>query len=121
MILWEGLLTGSACAQDVEQEPPKKEPTRKAPVERPLADPNKHAIIISGLSGEEPYAKQFTKWTDDLHSALIERLAFADDHVQILTEKPAGTAMRATADGVKKAFATLRTAVKPEHTVFIFF
>jgi len=120
-ILSVALLAVSACAQDVEQEPPKKEPARKAPAERPPADPNKHAVIISGLSGEEAYAKQFDKWVADLHSALIERLAFAEDHVQILTEKPAGTAMRSTAEEVRKAFATLRTVVKPEHTVFIFF
>jgi len=85
------------------------------------ADPSKFAFIISGISGEEGYAKQFEKWTNDLSAALTERLGFAPDHVTVLTEKPANGQAKSTAEELKKAFAALRTATRPDSRVFVFF
>ncbi len=84
-------------------------------------DSSKFALIISGLSGEESYAKQFDKWTNDLRAALTERLAFAPDHVIVLNEKATSGAARSTAEEVKKAFAALRTNTSADSRVFIFF
>ncbi len=84
-------------------------------------DPIKFALIISGISGEEAYAKQFDKWTNDLRATMIERLAFAPDHVTVLNEKGTNGATRASAEEVRKAFAGLRSAVKADSHVFIFF
>ncbi len=84
-------------------------------------DPIKFALIISGISGEEAYAKQFDKWTNDLRATMIERLAFAPDHVTVLNEKGTSGATRASAEEVRKAFAGLRSAVKADSRVFIFF
>jgi chorismate mutase len=112
----------TACAQDVEQEPPRKEAKPvKAEQARPPADPNKFAVIITGLGGEEAYVKQFAAWGAELRRALIERLAFAENQVTLLTEKPTGQEVRANADEVRQVFATLRTVTKPDSSVFIFF
>ena len=121
------LLGVVACAQDAEQEPPAaKKPAAAAkpevtPAPRPPADPNKFALIIAGIGGEEAYVEQFAKWTADLRQALVERLAFAEDRVLVLAEKPQGKEARATAEEVRNAFAALRSAAKAESAVFIFF
>jgi hypothetical protein len=84
-------------------------------------DLTKFALIISGISGEEAYAKQFDKWMSDLRATMIERLAFAPDHISMLNEKGVNGATKASAEEVRKAFAGLRNAVKADSRVFIFF
>ncbi|MGH9938221.1 MAG: C13 family peptidase, partial [Blastocatellia bacterium] len=122
------MIAGAACAQDVpvapnrpvaaKQEAQKAEPT---PTPRLPPDPNKFAVIISGISGEEAYSTRFAKWTADLRAALIERLGFAEDHLMALTEKPAEKEQPCSAGAVRDTFAKLRNSVKPDNQVFIFF
>jgi len=85
------------------------------------ADRNKYAIIISGASGEAPYAKQFSQWTVALRAALVGKFGFAGDRVKLLVEKPAdSTATVASAEEVKRLFASLRTELNPDNVLFIF-
>lgn len=122
------LLTGTACAQDVpvapnkpvaaQQDAQKAQPT---PTPRLPPDPNKFAVIISGIGGEEAYAAQFAKWASDLRAAMIGRLGFAEEQVITLTEKPAENELRCSAETVRDTFVKLRNAVKPDNQVFIFF
>jgi len=98
---------------------PRAQTAEAAP--RPKADPNKFALIVSGASGEEAYAKQFAEWTKRLRGALVGRLGFAEERVTVLTETPAGGAeAQATAEGLRRAFAALRGAAGPDSTVFVF-
>ena len=99
-----------------------KDSTPAAPTSpRPPADPNKFALIVSGASGEESYAKRFAQWTSQLRRALVERLGFDEARLTVLAESPeAGQGPRATAEELRRAFATLRGAAGPESTVFIF-
>ena len=129
------LLLGSfgitACAQDVpivpEQQQKKKqeEPKAEAPVtpvaSRLPADKNKYAIIISGISGEEVYAKNFSEWTSKLRSSLTGTLGFAEDQVIVFAEKPGDKEQRASAEAVKQTFAALQSAAKSNSQIFIFF
>lgn len=85
------------------------------------ADPSKFAVIISGIGGEEAYQKQFAKWSADLRHALSDRLGFAEDHITLLCEKPGDGDLKATAAEVRRVFAALKTATKPDNSVFIFF
>lgn len=85
-------------------------------------DPNKFAVIVSGVSGEEAYAKQFAGWVAELRGALTKRLGFAEDRVVLLTEKPpVAGAPRATAEGVRQTFQSLRSSASAESMVFVFF
>src|SRR5262245_17879477 len=122
------LLTITACAQNVPIAPQKKVAAEqeKPKAQQPSAqwlppDPNKFAVIISGISGEESYAAQFAKWTSDLRAAMIERLGFAEEHITVLSEKPAGSEQRCSAEVVRDTFVKLRNTAKPDHEVFIFF
>ena len=122
------LTAGAACAQDVPVAPnkpvaAKQEPQKAETPSTPSLPPdlNKFAIIISGISGEEAYSTQFTKWGVDLRAVMIERLGFAEDHLMILNEKPAEKEQRCSADTVRDTFVKLRNSVKPDNEVFIFF
>lgn len=87
---------------------------------RPATDPNKFAVILSGASGDEEFAKRFKGWTAELRRSLVERFGFDEARVTVLTESPEGRAMRATAEEVRRAFASLKASAGPESTVFIF-
>jgi hypothetical protein len=88
---------------------------------RPAADPNKYAVILSGASGDEEFAKRFKGWTEELHKALVERFEFEEARVTVLSESPEGArALKATAEEVRRAFQSLRASVGPESTVFVF-
>src|SRR5262245_24729311 len=122
------LLTGAACAQDVPVAPKKpvadKQEDRKAETTsapRLPPDPNKFAVIISGIGGDEAYSTRFAKWAADLRSALVERLGFAEERVTTLAEKPSEEEQPCSADVVRAVFGKLRNSVKPDNQVFIFF
>jgi hypothetical protein len=83
-------------------------------------DTSKYAIIINGASGEPAYARQFQQWTSALQAALVERFGFSKGRVKILTEKPDAAAAPATAEEVKKVFASLRTELNSESVLFVF-
>ena len=122
------LLIGAACAQDVPVAPKKpvaakqEEPKAKATSSPRLPpDPNKFAVVISGIGGDEAYSTRFAKWAGDLRSALVERLGFAEERVTTLTEKPSEEEQPCSADVVRDVFGKLRDSVKPDNQVFIFF
>lgn len=101
------LLVGVVCAQT---------PKKKSPV-----DPNKHALIINGASGEAEYGKQFEQWTTELRSVLSERYGFDGKQIKVLTEKPPdATTTRSTAEEVKRVFATLKTQLDTNNVLFVF-
>ncbi|HEV8168746.1 MAG TPA: hypothetical protein VGP59_05340 [Pyrinomonadaceae bacterium] len=86
--------------------------TKPAPV-----DANKHVLIINGPGGEAAYAQQFEEWTEQLRSLLTEKFGFDRRNIQILSEK--GNA-RATAEDVKKTFATLKSELDANNVLFVF-
>ena len=121
-------MTGAACAQDVPVAPKNpvaaKQEDRKAKAPsspRLPPDPNKFAVIISGIGGDEAYSTRFAKWAGDLRSGLVERLGFAEERVTALTEKPSEEEQPCSADVVRDVFGKLRDSVKPDNQVFIFF
>ena len=107
VLVWGCLAAAGVCAQE------------KAA--RPAADPNKFALILSGASGDEEFAKRFKGWTSELRRALVERFGFDEARITVLTESPeGGRGLRATAEDVRRAFQTLRASAGPESTVFVF-
>jgi hypothetical protein len=114
------LLTGVACAQP-SVPPQSNQNSSSSRTSRPAVDRNKYAVIINGASGEAAYAGKFAQWTQALRTALAGRYGFAEDRVKVLTEKPvAGSAVPATAEEVKKTFASLRTELNADQALFLF-
>lgn len=77
-------------------------------------DPNKVAVIINGPGGEPAYAKQFDEWTKQLTDVLAERYGFDSKNVKVLSEKSA------TAEEVKRTFATLKSQLDANNVLFLF-
>jgi hypothetical protein len=77
-------------------------------------DQNKFAVIINGPGGEPVYAKQFDEWTRQLSGVLAERFGFDSKNVKVLSEKSA------TAEEVKRTFATLKSQLDANNVLFLF-
>lgn len=107
LLILLGGLTGTGLAQAPEG--------RRLPPDR-----NKHAVIISGISGEESYARQFSDWKDRLRRALVERLGFATDLVRVLTESPGSDERRSTAEEIGRTLGELAGQIRGGEPVFIF-
>jgi len=124
MFIFVSILAAMTCAQTpdlLRQSPAPGRPPIAPRKTSPPADPNKFAIIINGASGEAAYGRQFALWTSDLSAALTDRFGFARDRIRILTEKPADeTAARATAEEVKRTFASLKSELNANNAVFVF-
>ena len=71
----------------------------------------RYAIIISGATGGQEYARQYNDWTMKLSAILTERFRIEPSHVTLLTESDRPTAS-ATAANVRKTLGALahRTA-----------
>lgn len=83
-------------------------------------DRSKHALIIVGIAGEDSYATRFSSWKERLKRALAERLGFAADQIQVLTEKPLAGERRSTTAVIGEAVEGLRQVVSADQQVFVF-
>jgi hypothetical protein len=63
---------------------PPQEPSAKVQV-----DPDRFAIIVSGVGGEDAYTKKFTGQALQLYQVLTTRFGFAENNVTVLTESGA--------------------------------
>ncbi len=104
---------------------PVKSDAARAPV-----DKSKFAIIVAGVGGEQVYAKAFAHQAARLHEALTTRLGFDQSQTFVLSElgqggpengtpESAPAARRATADSVRRAFAEIKSAAKPDSLVLV--
>jgi hypothetical protein len=98
---------------------------------RAAVDPNKFAIIIGGVGGEDAYTKKFTAEAGRLYDSLTTRLGFDEKNVSLFIENINGgpengardaehpTARRATADEVRKAFASIKSSANADSLVLV--
>lgn len=117
--IYSCLLLSSACAQNAKAPAQAQAAIPQAPTPAPksIPDPSKFALIIAGIGGEEEFVGKFAKWSGELKTTLLDKLGFAQENLLFRSES---SEPKATAVEVRKAFATLRSNCKPDHTVFIF-
>jgi hypothetical protein len=119
------LLLGGAFslqAQQADKPAPEKGQARRATI-----DPKKFALIVSGVGGEEAYAKRFHSQAIQLYESLTSRLGFDEKRIYLLTETvisnaetmTGGNLARATAEETRKAFAAIKSAATADSLVFI--
>jgi hypothetical protein len=123
-----------ANAQQGNQSPANQTVTQARPAvarKSTVTDPNKFALIIAGVGGEEAYKKKFTAQALRLREVLTGQLGFGEKNVYLLTEvaaagaedgareSDAGASKRATADEVRKAFASIKSAANAESFVVV--
>ncbi len=110
----------------------KNDATPKTAAKKVTADPNKFALVVAGVGGEEAYARKFTSQATRLYEVLTTQLGFAEKNVSLLIETPssggpedgareseAAPARRATAEEVRKAFSSIKSAANSESLVLV--
>src|SRR5262245_48027627 len=123
------LCAGGASPQGQQDRPATAQPAQSTPAtekkpQRP-ADPNKFAVIIAGVGGEPEYSKKFTGQAMRLHEVLVTQLGFDEKNVYLLTETATGgpedgtSSRRATADEVKKAFSSIKSAANADSFLLV--
>ena len=80
---------------------------------------DRFALIVSGVSGGEPYAERYDRWRAALVDALRGNLRFPDDHLYVLAETPGSGVGRASREGVRQAFAALRERMTDDALLFV--
>lgn len=80
----------------------------------------RYAVLVSGVSGGEPYATQQQKWRSELAAFLTAGFAFSDANVVILDEASEGSS-RATAVNLRRLFADLRTRLTSDDMLMVVF
>jgi hypothetical protein len=108
--------------------------TKPSASKKPAApvDANKFALVVAGVGGEEVYTRKFTAQATRLYEALTAELGFDVKNVALLTEAATGggpedgaretdaaPARRATADEVRKTFASFKSAGNAESLVLV--
>jgi len=105
---------------------------QKPPIKKATVDPNKFALVVAGVGGEDAYTKKFTAQATRLYEILTNQLGFSEKNVFLLTETVSSAgpedgaresevvpSKRATAEEVKKAFATIKSAANAESLVLV--
>jgi hypothetical protein len=111
---------------------PSQSTQEKPAVKKATIDPNKFALVVSGVGGEDAYTKKFTAQATRLYETLTDQLGFSQKNVFLLTETVSSAgpedgaresdsvpSKRATAEEVRKAFATIKSAANAESLVLV--
>ena len=115
--------TTPARQDDSQNKPPPKQP---AP-----ADPNKFAIVVAGVGGEEAYTKKFSGQAARLCEGLTSHLGFSAKNVFLLAETSSAgpedgaresdaiPSRRATAEELRKVFDSIKSAASADSFVLV--
>jgi len=105
---------------------------QKPAIKKATVDPNKFALVVAGVGGEDTFTKKFTSQATRLYEILTNQLGFSEKNVFLLTETVSSAgpedgaresdvvpSKRATAEEVKKALATIKSAANAESLVLV--
>lgn len=84
----------------------------------PALAQQRFALIVSGATGGQEYAKQYEAWTQTLNRTLTGQLRFEPSHVVVLSESKEA-ARSSTAENVRRAIAAVRQRMKREDLYFV--
>jgi hypothetical protein len=83
------------------------------------SDKQRFALIISGATGGDEYAAQYSAWTASLRQTLMERMRFDEGRIAILSESERPEAA-STAENVRKVLTATRQTMGRDDLLFIF-
>jgi hypothetical protein len=78
-----------------------------------------YALVVTGASGGEVYAKKYDGWRRSLVSTLRERFAYPADHVVVLAEKDEAGVAPATREQVQRSLADFRGRLTKDDLLFV--
>lgn len=79
----------------------------------------RYALVVSGASGGEAYAKKYDAWRQAFVDTLRESFGYAQDHVLVLADTERGDAAKSTRENVERALADLRKRVARDDQLII--
>jgi hypothetical protein len=79
----------------------------------------KYAVIITGASGGESYAKKYLKWRVSFTSTLREKLGYQPDRVIVLAESESEGVQKATREQVQRVLADLRKKLTKDDQLLV--
>lgn len=77
----------------------------------PAIAADRYALVVTGASGGEDYAKKYDQLRTSFVSALKDKLGYPADHIVVLAENGGEGVAKATRENVQKAMADLRRRV----------
>jgi hypothetical protein len=78
-----------------------------------------YALVVTGASGGEAYAKKYEGWRRTFVSTLREKFGYPADHVVVLAEKQEPGVRLATREQVQRALVDLRTRLTKEDLLVV--
>lgn len=85
---------------------------------RPASAEERHALIVSGVSGTEKFAESQKTWVSSLQTTLQQRLGFGADRVAVLSENGTGATI-ANRENVTRTLAALKSRLTAEDTLLV--
>lgn len=84
-----------------------------------FADEDRYAVVITGASGGEAYAKKYQKIRTSFVTTLRETFSYKPDHLFVLAEEETGGALKATRENVLRTFAELRRRLAKDDQLLV--
>jgi hypothetical protein len=86
---------------------------------RPARAADHYAVVVTGASGGEEYAKKYDAWRETFVSLLREKFAFDDQHLFVLADGERPGLLLATRENVQAVFAELRKRVAKDDLLLV--
>lgn len=78
-----------------------------------------YALVVVGAPGGDQFRSEYQAWQQRMTSALVDRLGFARDHVDVLSGADDDPGRRGTAAAVRAAIARLRSRLQPDDLLLV--
>jgi hypothetical protein len=85
---------------------------------RPAAAEERHALVVSGVSGSEKFAESQKTWVSTLRTTLEQRMGFGADRITVLSEGGAGAAV-ANRENVMRTLASFKSRMTADDTLLV--
>jgi hypothetical protein len=79
----------------------------------------RYALVVTGATGGEQYARQYDAWRSAFVKILRESWNYPDDHIFLLAETEASGLMPSTRDNVRKVLSDLRGKATKDDVVLV--
>jgi hypothetical protein len=89
-----------------------------AAIAAPAAADN-YALVVTGASGGDAYAKKYDGWRRAFVATLLDKFAYPPDHIIVLAEKEEPDVGLATSELVKRTLTNLRSRLSKDDLLFV--
>ena len=85
----------------------------------PVAAQDRYAVVITGAPGGDEFAATYRTWEQRATTALVERLGFAKDHVDVLSGAAETSEQSSSRVHVEQVLGHLKQVTRPDDVVLI--